>query len=72
MADEKPLKPNESTTCGGVADQIGGCGPLGTDQAEKSDPDDFEERAAIAEYDSELPREEAETLARQGADSGPT
>ena len=38
---------------------------LDTIQAEKPDPDDFEERAAIAEYDGELSQEEAEELARQ-------
>ncbi|MDK1021839.1 MAG: hypothetical protein QGD90_09420 [Candidatus Hydrogenedentes bacterium] len=39
---------------------------------QKPDPDDFEERAAIMEYDGELSREVAQILARQGADSGPT
>ena len=65
VTDRNAPKPKQSAGCDVVTDKIGGCRPLDTIQAEKPDPDDFEERAAIAEYDGELSQEEAEELARQ-------
>ena len=46
VTDWKPEKPKEFAGCDGVTDQIGGCGSSDTNQAEKPDPDDIEERAA--------------------------
>jgi putative DNA primase/helicase len=68
VADRKPLKANLTAGCGAVALVSGETGQMDTDKAEKPDPDDYEERAAIMEFDGEMSREEAEKLARHGAD----
>ena len=59
---EKPLKPADSLRCDVVTAKTDNSPD---EDITRPDPDDFEERAAIMEYDGELSREEAERLARQ-------
>ena len=60
---QKAEKLKDSAGCDVVTLQTGGLGLMDMKQAEKSGADDFEERAAIMEFDGELSREEAEKFA---------
>ncbi len=69
VADREAKKPQKTNACSGIADKkppkplLAGGDPLG--ESGGLDDPDFEERAAIREFDGGLPRSEAEAQAEQ-------